>query len=442
MLPAVLKAINNTEEHLTQGSKQASLLLKLVFARWMTTGFIIWGIRPFEETLRAVFLAKVSALLFADAFTTPVMRFMDIGARISHNYSAKKAATQEKMNSMFQGTPWFLAERYTDMTKTLFVSMFFGSLLPSGYAISCAAFLCCYWVDKYCLFRLWKQPPAIDASLTAASRLQIAVILVVHCVIACQVFAGFPFDHVSGCGAEVPSGAQMTCPTCLKNRASGSVNVADVTDLVGDAAFPVTQATYCDQTPKGGFFNVDTADFMTDSQKTIVGVYAILNVVLMVIVCVGYFGRTAAYSIYALVYGNYVPVGGQVFAGFPFDHVSGCGAEVPSGAQMTCPTCLKNRASGSVNVADVTDLVGDAAFPVTQATYCDQTPKGGFFNVDTADFMTDSQKTIVGVYAILNVVLMVIVCVGYFGRTAAYSIYALVYGNYVPVGDPNPDQYR
>ena len=308
MLPAILKQINNTEEHLTQGHKQASLLLKLVFARWMTTGFIVWGIRDFTETLKAVFLSKVSAVLFADAFTTPVLRFMDLGSRYSHNFAAKKASTQEKMNSMFQGTPWFLAERYTDMTKTLFVSTFFGVLLPSGYLVSMLAFLCCYWVDKYCLFRLWKQPPAIDASLTVASRLQIAVILIVHCVIACQVFAGFPFDNVTGCEVEAQAAATMECSTCLVSKENGRVDVTS-TETRGDSPFSVGLVGFCDQSQIGDFINVGTKDFMTDSQKGVVDAYSIVNIFLMVIVCVGYFGRTAAYSLYSLIYGSYVPVG-------------------------------------------------------------------------------------------------------------------------------------
>jgi hypothetical protein len=41
VMPTVLKAINETEEHYTQGGKQTSLLVKLVFLRWMTTGFVV-----------------------------------------------------------------------------------------------------------------------------------------------------------------------------------------------------------------------------------------------------------------------------------------------------------------------------------------------------------------------------------------------------------------
>lgn len=97
-LPAFLKALNETEEHLTQGSRQTSLLLKLVLSRWMTAAIVIWLIRGFENTLKESFMTKAAAVLFADAFTTPILRLMDIGGRLGRHYSAKSAKTQEKVS--------------------------------------------------------------------------------------------------------------------------------------------------------------------------------------------------------------------------------------------------------------------------------------------------------------------------------------------------------
>jgi hypothetical protein len=41
---------------------------------------------------------------------------------------------QEKMNYYYRGSSWHLGERYTDMIKTLFLAMFYMTLLPSGCA--------------------------------------------------------------------------------------------------------------------------------------------------------------------------------------------------------------------------------------------------------------------------------------------------------------------
>ena len=121
VMPIALKTINEQEEHLTQGSKQTSLLLKLVVLRWMTTGFIVLLVRDVTATLDEEFITKIWAILLADAFTTPLLRLLDPSSRLGHYYFSTKAETQEKMNSYFLGTSWFLAERYTDMTKTIFV---------------------------------------------------------------------------------------------------------------------------------------------------------------------------------------------------------------------------------------------------------------------------------------------------------------------------------
>ncbi|GMH48808.1 hypothetical protein TL16_g00380 [Triparma laevis f. inornata] len=292
-LPAFMKALNETEEHLTQGSRQSSLLLKLVLSRWFTAAIITWVIRGFSNTIRESFLTKAAAILFADAFTTPIIRMMDPGGRVARNVSAKSAKTQAKMNSFFTNTAWFLAERYTDMTKSLFVGLFYSALYPGGLVWTTCSFIMCYWVDKYCLFRLWKQPPAMDASLTAASRLQIAVVCVAHSVIAGLFFAGFPFDnlHMSSDTATV---------TELKTMLNGNVETITHTNA--------NVYTFVDQKPQG-MINVQTQDWMSSEQVDVVKMFSIINICVVVLVCIGYFGKTAAFSVYKLFYGEYIPVG-------------------------------------------------------------------------------------------------------------------------------------
>ena len=53
------------------------------------------------------------------------------------------------MNSYFLGAPWFPAERYADMTKTLFLSLFWCALYPQGLFITALAYFIGYNLDKY-----------------------------------------------------------------------------------------------------------------------------------------------------------------------------------------------------------------------------------------------------------------------------------------------------
>lgn len=252
-------------------------------------------IRDYEDTIRESFLTKAAAILFADAFTTPIIRFMDPAGRFARNYTAKSAKTQSKMNSFFTNTAWFLAERYTDMTKSLFVGLFFSTLYPGGLVWTACSFVMCYWVDKYCLFRIWKQPPAIDASLTAASRLQIAVVCIVHSLIAALFFAGYPFDKV----APYADGTTGTI-NINKTMLDGSIDSTSLSQLL--------YYSTGSKRPEGAV-NIPTMDWMTNEQKDVVKMYSAINIIVIVLVCVGYFGRTAAFSLYKLFYGEYIAVG-------------------------------------------------------------------------------------------------------------------------------------
>ena len=107
-------------------------------------------------------------------------------------FLAPRAKSQEKMNSAFCGTPWNLAERYTDMTKTLFVSLFYMALLPAGLFITATSFIITYWVDKYCLLRRWKTPPAYDDRLTQKSRGHVIFSIIMHLIMTGYFFAGWP----------------------------------------------------------------------------------------------------------------------------------------------------------------------------------------------------------------------------------------------------------
>jgi hypothetical protein len=63
------------------------------------------------------------------------------------------------MNSYFRPKAWSLAERYTDLTKSLFLALFYSAVLPSGLLIAAVGFMVHFWADKYCLLRAWAQPP-------------------------------------------------------------------------------------------------------------------------------------------------------------------------------------------------------------------------------------------------------------------------------------------
>jgi hypothetical protein len=98
---------------------------------------VIALITPFTNTLtnRTGLITQVYALFFADIVTTNALQLLDIFGHISKHILAPRAATQDAMNLLFQGTPYELAERYTDMTKVGYSDMSLSALVSFSFLI-------------------------------------------------------------------------------------------------------------------------------------------------------------------------------------------------------------------------------------------------------------------------------------------------------------------
>ncbi len=99
------------------------------------------------------YVKQISSILWADALTSPLVALLDPMGKINHYVFAKLAKNQQTMNYYFMGAKWFLAERYAALCKSVFVTLFFSSLLPQGYYITAAGFVVNYWVrpDPHCI---------------------------------------------------------------------------------------------------------------------------------------------------------------------------------------------------------------------------------------------------------------------------------------------------
>ncbi len=103
--------------------------------------------------MEADYVKQISSILWADALTSPLVALLDPMGKINHYIFARLAKNQQTMNYYFMGAKWFLAERYSALCKSVFVTLFFSSLLPQGYYITAAGFVVNYWVrpDPDCM---------------------------------------------------------------------------------------------------------------------------------------------------------------------------------------------------------------------------------------------------------------------------------------------------
>ena len=84
--------------------------------------------------------------------TTNVVQLLDPVGHLQRHYFAPRASTQDMMNLKMQGQVFELAERYTNMTKILFLSLWYCSIYP-GALFMCAFILFVnYFVGTFLVF--------------------------------------------------------------------------------------------------------------------------------------------------------------------------------------------------------------------------------------------------------------------------------------------------
>ena len=119
-------------------------------------------------------------MLLADAITNPIVRLMDMGGNFKRHVMAPIAGTDERAKAWELGTDWLLAERYTDLAKTMLMSMFFSAIMPTGYWYSAFSCFISFWVDKYCILRLFRQKPPSGDRLVRITRTTVAIVVLIH----------------------------------------------------------------------------------------------------------------------------------------------------------------------------------------------------------------------------------------------------------------------
>ena len=101
---------------------------------------------------------------------------------------ASRQPSQQDMNALWSGADWNIAERYTDIMKTLGVGLFYAAAVPYGLLVTAAALLTSFFVDHYCLLRLWAWKPDFDDQISRRAIGCIALLVFVHVLVAQYFF--------------------------------------------------------------------------------------------------------------------------------------------------------------------------------------------------------------------------------------------------------------
>lgn len=150
IIPQIVKILMIFERHTTEGGYQTSLYLKITLFRWINTAILTKWITPFTNTLAddaTSVLPSINSILWSELWLVPALRLLDIWGNVQKHFFAPRSRTQEMMNLNFQGTFYNLGERYTDLTKVLFLCFFYSALFPSTFFFGAAILVVQYYVS-------------------------------------------------------------------------------------------------------------------------------------------------------------------------------------------------------------------------------------------------------------------------------------------------------
>lgn len=209
LFPAIAKILTNMEAHPSETGKQSSLFVKIAIFRWVVTAIVITIITPFTSTLTngpAHLIESIYVIFFADLVTANVFQLLDPVGNFKRHFLAPRASSQERMNLLMGGTEYTVAERYTNTTKTLFLTFYYCAIYPSAFFICAFTLIVNFYVDKFSLMRTWKPAPALGPYIAKFSRVYfMSSAIAAMALISSYLYSGFPFDNL--CGQDVSHSA-------------------------------------------------------------------------------------------------------------------------------------------------------------------------------------------------------------------------------------------
>lgn len=82
------------------------------------------------------------------------------------------------------------------MTNVLFVTFYYAFIFPAGYFFAAATLAVHYWVDKFCLLRIWRPAPMLGSEIADTCRIYFfSFAIAVLAVMSSYNYASFPYDN-------------------------------------------------------------------------------------------------------------------------------------------------------------------------------------------------------------------------------------------------------
>lgn len=259
---------------------------------------------------------------------TNIIQLADPSGFFNRHILAPRANTQEAMNLLMQGSGYDLAERYTNMTKILFLAFYYCAIYPASFFMCALATFVTYYVDSFSVMRTWKQAPRMGTKISSFQRRYFfSFAVAVMAVMSSYAWSGFPYDNL--CETESTTGTYY-----------GTYFVQPIGNKSTQFEVSISSDTpsyhFCSQ----DFMNRQTGfkfpafskyqqygdKWMTEDQETLSEVYGWTSLCIVAGVCLYFVVQFLKYKKKILVC-SYEAVGDD--QGIPFSHVASISAYIP-----------------------------------------------------------------------------------------------------------------
>ena len=163
--PTIVRVVDAFELHRDESSASASKYLKITTFRWVLSAIVIGFFTPFTDTLQegSYLIDSIFTLFLIGFISAHIFQLTDLSGNFRRHILALRKTSQEEMNLCFKNSArvYDIGARYTNVTRILFLTLFYSTIFPAGYFFAFAIFSSAYWLDKFCLLRQWRQGPMI-----------------------------------------------------------------------------------------------------------------------------------------------------------------------------------------------------------------------------------------------------------------------------------------
>jgi len=195
LLPQTFIYITAVEEHVDEDDRQNSLLFKLYAAKLLTAVVFNFVNTAWPDFLNEIEIVKIINIQLSASFVSPFVKVLDLPGLVNRWFISRiLSTTQAQMNQYWEGSQFTLADRYTEISKIMFISLFYSILTPTALFVSCVACLVLFAVDRFLLLRKTKIPPMLDATMASTIREYILFAVAVHMYVTTRFIYSWPLD--------------------------------------------------------------------------------------------------------------------------------------------------------------------------------------------------------------------------------------------------------